>query len=206
MVDLTGAIALLVDGGDLHLQHEADRRAARRGQRPRHRLGDVVAQAKQPGLGGNQFRLQLGAPGRMGEVAGGDHADALAAGPGREMLQIEVAAGRPRIFGMNVQVGMEAHVIPTCLRREACEARGAKRDSGGEASELPSAGPFFCGVGATGRYWAPIWHLPKAWAVDITVLSPSPRAPVCPLGGRRCPICCQIVSDGLLPRPFSAAH
>ena len=93
VMDFAGAVALLVDGGDFHLEHEPHRRAARRRQRLRHRLLDVVAQAIEAGLGRNQLLLELGAPGGMGEVAGGDHADALAAGPGGEMLKIEVAAG-----------------------------------------------------------------------------------------------------------------
>jgi hypothetical protein len=93
VMDFAGAVALLVDGRYLDLEHEPHVRAAGRRQRLRHRLLDVVAQAKQAGLGGNELVLELGAPGRMGEVAGADHADALAAGPGGEMLKIEIATG-----------------------------------------------------------------------------------------------------------------
>jgi hypothetical protein len=93
-MDFAGAVALLVDRRDFDLEHEPHRRTARRRQRLRHRLLDVVAQAIEAGLGGDQLVLELGAPGRMREVAGGDHADALAAGPGGEMLEIEIAAGR----------------------------------------------------------------------------------------------------------------
>ena len=94
VMDFAGTVALLVDGRDFHLEHEPHRRAARRRQRLRHRLLDVVAQAVEAGLGGDQLLLELGAPGGMGEVAGGDDTDALAAGPCGEMLEIEIAAGR----------------------------------------------------------------------------------------------------------------
>ena len=73
------------------------------------RLFDVGHETEQPGLGGNELLLQLGRPGRMGEVAGGDHADALAAGPIGEMFEVEIAAGRARVFGVDVQVRVEAH-------------------------------------------------------------------------------------------------
>ena len=56
VVDFAGAVTLLVDGGDFHLEHEAHRRAARCRQRSRDRLLDVVAQAEQAGLGRNELR------------------------------------------------------------------------------------------------------------------------------------------------------
>ena len=46
----------------------------------------------------------------MGEVAGADHADAFAARPGGEVLEIEIPARRPRVFRVDVQVRVEAHV------------------------------------------------------------------------------------------------
>src|SRR5262249_57539406 len=70
-----------------------------------------AAQAIEAGLSGNELLLELGAPGRMGEVAGGDHADALAARPGGEMLEIEIPARRPRVFRLVVQVRVEAHLV-----------------------------------------------------------------------------------------------
>ena len=111
-MDFAGAVGLLVDGGNLHLEHEAYRGAARRRQRLRHRRLDVVAQAVEAGLGGNELLLELGAPGGMGEVAGSDEADALAARPGGQVLEIEVAAGRTGVFRMDVQVRVEAHAMP----------------------------------------------------------------------------------------------
>jgi hypothetical protein len=48
----------------------------------------------------------------MGEVAGADYGDPFATGPGGEMLKIEVAAGGAGIFGMDVQVRVEAHAMP----------------------------------------------------------------------------------------------
>jgi len=46
----------------------------------------------------------------MGEVAGADHADALAARPGGEVLEIEIPARRPRVSRVDVQIRVEAHV------------------------------------------------------------------------------------------------
>src|SRR5262249_56876767 len=97
-MDFAGAVGLLVDGGDFDLEHEAHRRAARGRQRLRNRLLDVVAQAIEAGLGGNELLLELGAPSRMSEVASADHADALSARPRGEMLEIEIPAPPPRGF------------------------------------------------------------------------------------------------------------
>src|SRR5262245_29743572 len=109
MMDFAGAVALLVDGGNLDLEHEPHRSAARGRQGLSRRLGDVVAQAKEAAFGGNELLLELGAPGGMGEIPGTDDADALAAGPGGEMLEIEVPAGGTRMLRVNVQVRVESH-------------------------------------------------------------------------------------------------
>ena len=61
------------------------------------------------GLGRNELLLQFGRPGRVGEVAGRDHADALEAGPIGEMFEVEIPTGRARVFGVDVEVGVEAH-------------------------------------------------------------------------------------------------
>ena len=82
-------------------------------------------QAEQAGLGRHELLLELGAPGRMGEVAGGDHADALAGGPGGEVLEIEIAAGRARIFRVDVQVRVEAHPRRAFLSAPRGRERGA---------------------------------------------------------------------------------
>src|SRR5262249_56234719 len=92
------AVCFLVDGVDCVLEHEAHRGAARGRQRLRNRPLDVLAQAIEAGLGGNELLLELGAPSRMSEVAGADHPDAPAARPGGEGLEIAVPAPRPRIF------------------------------------------------------------------------------------------------------------
>ena len=57
VVDFPRPVGLLVDGGDLDLEHEAHRRAARRRQRCGDRLLDSVAQAKKAGLGRHQLSL-----------------------------------------------------------------------------------------------------------------------------------------------------
>jgi hypothetical protein len=72
-------------------------------------LLDLGSQAKQARLGRHQFLLELGAPRRMGEVAGRDDSEALAHRPRREMFEVEIAAGGARIFRVDVQVGVKAH-------------------------------------------------------------------------------------------------
>src|SRR5262245_36741295 len=108
-MNFAGAIGLLVDGGDFDLEHEAHRRAACTRQRLRNRLLDVAAQPKEPGLGGDELLIEFGAPGRVREVAGRDHADPLPAGPGGEMFEVEIAARRARMFRVDVQIRVEAH-------------------------------------------------------------------------------------------------
>ena len=73
------------------------------------RLLDLGAQAEQARLRRHELILQLGAPGRMGEIAGRDHADAFAGGPCGQMFEVEIAAGRARIFGVDVQIGVKVH-------------------------------------------------------------------------------------------------
>ena len=109
VMDFAGAVGLLVDGRDLDLEHEAHRRAAGGRQRLRDRLLDLVAQPVEAGLRRHELLLELGAPGRMGEVAGRDHADALAACPGGEVFEVEIPARRARIFRVDVQIRVEAH-------------------------------------------------------------------------------------------------
>ena len=112
VVDLPGPVELLVDGRDLDRKHEPDR-VRRAPARRRQPLLDeplqVRAQAKEPRLGGHELLLELGPPRRVGEVAGGDDADALLAGPEREVLQVAVPAGRARVLGVDVEVGVERH-------------------------------------------------------------------------------------------------
>jgi hypothetical protein len=108
VMNLPRLVALLVDRGNLHREHEAHRRAACRRYRLRDRLLDLGAQAEQAGLGRNELVLQLGAPDRMAKVAGADHGNTLARRPGRQMLEIEIAAGGARIFRVHVQVGVKA--------------------------------------------------------------------------------------------------
>ena len=112
VMDFARAPGLLVDRGNFHFEHEAHVGAAGGRKLPGDALFDVVAQAEQPGLGGNELVLEFRAPGRMGEVAGADDGDALAGCPPGEVLEVEVPAGRARIFRVNVQVGVEAHRIP----------------------------------------------------------------------------------------------
>ena len=127
VMDFPGLVALLVDGRDLHLEHEAHRRAAGRRQASRRRPARCPARRRnRPGLGRDELLLQLGRPGRMAEVAGADDADALARRPPGEVLEIEVAAGRAGIFRVHVQVGVEAHRFANPCRPTIGAARSAR--------------------------------------------------------------------------------
>jgi hypothetical protein len=109
VMDFAGAVGLLVDRRDLDREQEPDGRAARGRELGGDRFFDIAVETKQAGLRGNEFLLELGNPRGMREVAGRDHADALAARPIGEMLEIEIPARGTRIFGVDVQIRMEAH-------------------------------------------------------------------------------------------------
>src|SRR5262249_36429872 len=140
VVDLPGAVALLVDRRYFHLEHEAHGHATGRRQRRCDRMLDVVTQAEQAGLGWDEFLLQFGAPDRVRKVSGRDHADTLACGPVSEALQIEVAAGRARIFRMDMQVGVEAHRMPrVSIARLEITPRFASAVEAGPVDSVDSA-------------------------------------------------------------------
>src|SRR5262249_31233418 len=109
VMDFPDPRALLVDGGDLDRQHEARERAAGGRKLLGDPLLDLRREAEQARLGRDQLLLELGGPGPMGEVARRPPRDALAARRMGEMLEVEVRAGRPRIFRVDVQIRMEAH-------------------------------------------------------------------------------------------------
>ena len=89
----------------------------------RHAAGSVAITAfsmssrrrNSPGSAGNELVAELGAPSRMGKVAGRDHPDTLAARPGGEVLEIEIPAGGARVFRVDVQVRVEGHPMPRLL-------------------------------------------------------------------------------------------
>src|SRR5262245_9819230 len=70
----------------------------------------------------------------MGEVAGADHADALAARPGGELLEIEIPARRPRVSRVDVQVRVEAHGGHALFRATPGSSEPRER-SGGASGE-----------------------------------------------------------------------
>src|SRR6266545_3718475 len=79
----------------------------------------------------------------MREVAGRDHADALAACPGGEMFEVEIAACRARIFRVDVQIRVEAHAshafcAADTLRQKPGE-KPARRYKGAIRSKAESA-------------------------------------------------------------------
>jgi hypothetical protein len=123
VVDLTRQLALLVDGRDLHREHEARLPVATGRQPLVDGSRDVVAQAEQAGLGRHQRLLQLSEPDRMGEVAGADDRDALLARPIGEVFEVAVLARGTRVFRMDVEIGVKAH----------------RQASGGVRSDLRSA-------------------------------------------------------------------
>ena len=113
VVDLARLVELLVDGRDLDREHEPHRAPAAPAGRRKPLLDgplQIRPQAEQPRLRGHELFLQLGPPRRMGEVAGGDDADALLARPDGQMLEIAVPAGRAGVLGVDVQIGVEGHV------------------------------------------------------------------------------------------------
>src|SRR5262245_22700612 len=143
VMDFARAVSLLIDRGDFDLEHEAHRRAACRRQCLRDRLLDVTAQPVESRLGGDELLLEFGAPGRMREVAGGDDADPFACRPGGKMFEVEIPARRARIFGVDVQVRVEAHATPPFAVGptpvELPGARPARRYKGAIRSEAKSA-------------------------------------------------------------------
>jgi hypothetical protein len=80
-----------------------------------------VLEPEQAGLGRHQGRGQLLEPGRVGEVAGAEDRDPLARGLQRQLDEVGVAAGRSRIPGVQVQIGIERHrpSLPEKARIEA---------------------------------------------------------------------------------------
>ena len=115
MMNLAGLVAFLVNRRDFDRQHKTRIAATTRRQPRRNRLVDVVPQAKQAGLGGNELVLDLGNPGRMREIPGAYDRDTFLASPVSKVLEITILAGRPGILGMNVEVGVKAHPHIICI-------------------------------------------------------------------------------------------
>src|SRR6266508_1201697 len=124
-MDLARAVAFFVDGGNLYLEQKPHRRAASGGKSFADRLLGVALEMEQAGLGGNKLLLQLGTPHRVRKVAGCDDADAFSRCPVGEMLEIEIAAGRARIFRMDVQIRVKAHRSRACVSGRADGVGGA---------------------------------------------------------------------------------
>src|SRR5262249_43095685 len=76
---------------------------------------------------------------------GRDHADAFAARPMGEVLEVEIAAGRPRIFGMDVQVGLVPHAM--CVG-------GCRRPPRAPSESLNVTLPLFDGAANAGLWTA----------------------------------------------------
>ena len=121
MVNLPGLVELLVDGRDLDRKHEpGGGRAAPAGRRQPAfdeplQIGPQAVEAR---LRGHELLLQLRPPRRMREVAGADDGDAFLARPEREVFEITAPAGRARVLGVHVQIGVEDHAVDTLALRD----------------------------------------------------------------------------------------
>jgi hypothetical protein len=113
-------LAFPVDRGNLHLEHEADRRLARRRQSSRDRLLDLGPQAEEARLRRHQLAFKLGAPGGVCEIAGRNDADALTRRPAGQVFEVQIAAGGARVFRVDVQVGVKTH----CGHAQGCGPTG----------------------------------------------------------------------------------
>jgi hypothetical protein len=104
VVHLARAVVTLVDRRDLDAEHERRRRA--RLQRARQALGDLglLGVAEQSGAPIDQVLAQVVEPGGVGEVAGAQQGDALAAGPPGQVGQGQITAASTREARMNVEV------------------------------------------------------------------------------------------------------
>ena len=109
VMNFAGLVALFVDGRDFHRQQEARRPLTRGRQHGRDFLFQVGAQAEEARLRGHQLLPQFGGPRRMREVARSDDGDPFLPRPIGEVFQVAVLAGRARIPGVDVQVGVEGH-------------------------------------------------------------------------------------------------
>ena len=92
-VNLAHLAVFLVDGADLPGDYEPGR----------VRPGPL--QGIESLLRFGQLVPQLGPPGGVGEVAGAYQADALPSGPGIQRLRLQLLAGGPGVFGVDMQIG-----------------------------------------------------------------------------------------------------
>ncbi|MGI8313178.1 hypothetical protein [Saccharopolyspora hattusasensis] len=140
VVHLAGALAVLVDRGDLHGQHETHLPAAIGGHAAGEFRVQVAAQPEQAGLGWFQDLAQVREPGGVGDIARPDQRAALAAGPPGQVLDVAVLAARAGVLRVDVQIGVEAH--PAILPKDhQCPARrqGTGRGSGVSVRKLSPA-------------------------------------------------------------------
>src|SRR5206468_12474529 len=92
---------------------------------------ELVAEPEQARACRHQALLELPEPGRMGEVPGAEHRDPLAPRPERQLAEVGVAAGRPRVLGVQVQIGIERHgpSFPAKAVREAWTPTAIRADA-----------------------------------------------------------------------------
>ncbi len=107
VMHLARLAVLLIDRGDLHLEHKTDVALGRTIGTLAYLLFQIAPQTIQAGFSGNQLILNFLEPAGMSEIAGGQQPDAFAPRPEGQVFQVAVAAGGPREFRMHVQVGIE---------------------------------------------------------------------------------------------------
>ena len=140
VVDFAHLALTLVDGADLGLEQEERPVGIRRClplQKVQllRRAGQAVQAA---GLVAHQLLAQLVPPLRVGEIAGAQHVDALAAGPGSQMPGRELFAGGAGKAGMDVQVGDEIHgQAPRCQDEETDIVMESRSQGKGGAFSRP---------------------------------------------------------------------
>ena len=151
VVDFAHLALTLVDGADLGLEQE-ERPVGVRRCLPLQEvqiLGRAGQAVQAAGLVAHQLLAQLVPPLRVGEVAGAQHVDALAAGPGRQMPGRELFAGGTGKAGMDVQVGDESHgQAPRCQDEETDIVMESR--SQGKGGALLRPGPSPAGRAACG--------------------------------------------------------
>src|SRR5262249_39528895 len=163
MMDLSRPVALLVDRGDLDREHEAYRRHTRWRQRLPDLRFQLGLEAEQSTAGWHQLVPNLSEPSRMHAIPGANEPNPLSGRPPRHMLKVEVPAGRPRVFGVHMQVPVKAHgyALSSCesgMRHDAgplARLIGTSPSSTGNSGDRPhhnEAAMVLCPVGVL-RCW-----------------------------------------------------
>ena len=102
-MNLADAIALFIDRTDFAGDDEAGIPGARRGEGIGG--GEIGRKAIKAGFGGQKLVMEHLPPGGMGEIAGAEKGNALAACPELEYGGHAVGAGSAGVFGVDMEIG-----------------------------------------------------------------------------------------------------